>query len=1087
VQQGDATLNRMRFRLTLAILLTAALALLSLSSVAQSAAVKLIGYGTLRADFSPTGATFFCQDEQHADFLLGKLRADYTWDPQSGVQPIQLPNGAPALELRNAGSVLVFLRLGSTVRALTAATPAALAALMRSIPIPSTAVYQPSHPYPASLDYFDLNAVRISVTALKPNVLDKGPDAYSQQALAQEAGVWSALHIGMGANVRSFFATNNRIDGPPHTFPMDYEINLARKAGESVNVWFGPAGGPWWFRNYFPDQVDRSEGIWGWQKAPSSQGAVYPSLTMDDAARAYVDRNDLDLLHNIQATAGDSLSSIRIATGRPGDEMAFHAFSNELMNRSPADFQGFRQWLQTTPHLDLASLGQRWFGDPAHYHSWAGVTPPSIYEFFGDLGNDTFDLDHDWLWHPEDGASDQQAWSLPSFQPASDWTTIDLAPSERQLLLLSGTREAMQHGAANPDAWWFRKQFSASAWLAAHHGKPVYLVVEANTVNRNPIQIYLNGSSLPIAPPAPDSRGWIAIDITSHLTDGPNLLAVRLSRDALIRGHVFLTATQPRGYPYLGPQANARWIDLRDWLADKIIDGYARIAAPILAEDPDVPVLLVPGSDWSSANRFLPLKLASGFSAIHDTGSEASYRPHMPGLGYVIGTYASSEESNTTDDPQRLSQELAWFLLNGVSEHNYVPNADVYLPVEQKTKWFSNNARLLQLLGKALWVKPSIAILRSSTKELYLPNTNYVYAWDLGRGDLQTTHRNNVYATEAELKAGLVDPYPVLIDANSIVMDPATVAAIERYVRAGGTFIAVPGTGRNDPLHPDTWPISSLTGFKVLGERGHQSITVDPANPILKAFAGKTFAGEGYGGPSVALGSQAPGTSAIARWQDGSIAIGLRTLGKGRVIVLGSTFWRSNARPQPASPSLQTSFLNDLLAGLNVQADVDCDSDRIWTRRQITKNGLADWIFAYNPDLLQSAAAFTKKAVPLIVVTDKSKAAFVITSTVAHKDLSGGQPTVVVNNSNTNATNGNATGGGTPGSRVSDAMQQGYAAGAAERRALGETSSSIAVVDSQSTQIVFAYAAGKMGTNQLQKTAEDCANHLKKFIEKPKK
>lgn len=132
------------------------------------------------------------------------------------------------------------------------------------------------------------------------------------------------------------------------------------------------------------------------------------------------------------------------------------------------------------------------------------------------------------------------------------------------------------------------------------------------------------------------------------------------------------------------------------------------------------------------------------------------------------------------------------------------------------------------------------------------------------------------------------------------------------------------------------------------------------------------------------------------------------------------------------------------------------------------------------------AAALTKKHVSLIVVADKDKAEYIITSTVAHKDLSGGQPAVVVNNSNTNVGIGNAT-GDTPGASVRNAMQSGYAAGAAQRRALGETSASIAILDLQTSQIVFAYSAGKMGTNQLQKTAEDCAKHLKEFIEKSEK
>lgn len=118
------------------------------------------------------------------------------------------------------------------------------------------------------------------------------------------------------------------------------------------------------------------------------------------------------------------------------------------------------------------------------------------------------------------------------------------------------------------------------------------------------------------------------------------------------------------------------------------------------------------------------------------------------------------------------------------------------------------------------------------------------------------------------------------------------------------------------------------------------------------------------------------------------------------------------------------------------------------------------------------AAAFIKEHVPLVVVADKDKAEYIITSTVAHKDLKGSQSPVIVNNSDTDAFN--------------LGWQQGQA-NAAAKRALGETSASIALIDPRSSQVIFAHAAGKTGTNQLQKTAEDCANHLKKFIEKPGK
>jgi len=131
------------------------------------------------------------------------------------------------------------------------------------------------------------------------------------------------------------------------------------------------------------------------------------------------------------------------------------------------------------------------------------------------------------------------------------------------------------------------------------------------------------------------------------------------------------------------------------------------------------------------------------------------------------------------------------------------------------------------------------------------------------------------------------------------------------------------------------------------------------------------------------------------------------------------------------------------------------------------------------------AAALLKKHVPLVVVMDKDKADYIITSNVSHNAPS--TPAVVVSNSATATVNE----GESPNQQ---AWNQGWELGsqrAAERRAahaaLGSTSASIAIVDPRSSQIVFAYSAGKAGTNQFQKTAEACAKSLKEFIEKSEK
>jgi hypothetical protein len=133
------------------------------------------------------------------------------------------------------------------------------------------------------------------------------------------------------------------------------------------------------------------------------------------------------------------------------------------------------------------------------------------------------------------------------------------------------------------------------------------------------------------------------------------------------------------------------------------------------------------------------------------------------------------------------------------------------------------------------------------------------------------------------------------------------------------------------------------------------------------------------------------------------------------------------------------------------------------------------------------AAAIVKKHVPLVVVKDKAE--YIITSNVSHQISS--QPEVVVNDSsvNKNAVNSTNVNNGNNG-----AFESGWAQGAesarerrARKEALGSTSVSIAVVDPRSSQIVFAYSAGKAGSNQFEKTAEACAKSLKEFIEKSEK
>jgi len=88
-------------------------------------------------------------------------------------------------------------------------------------------------------------------------------------------------------------------------------------------------------------------------------------------------------------------------------------------------------------------------------------------------------------------------------------------------------------------------------------------------------------------------------------------------------------------------------------------------------------------------------------------------------------------------------------LLNGQGHHNFYYSAIDYMRLEEKTGWFSHNRRLLELIGKASWRRPAVAVFRSARNDLYFPE-GMREGSDPGRGMLQAAHYANVYVTRRD-------------------------------------------------------------------------------------------------------------------------------------------------------------------------------------------------------------------------------------------------------------------------------------------------------------------------------------------------
>ena len=259
----------------------------------------------------------------------------------------------------------------------------------------------------------------------------------------------------------------------------------------------------------------------------------------------------------------------------------------------------------------------------------------------------------------------------------------------------------------------------------------------------------------------------------------------------------------------------------------------------------DIPLLFCPGSSLELSDQFLGLKRELGIAAIHFTGGGSSYMPWWPGIGYVWGAYGTSEEGGTITDPHALDNELAWMLLNGQGHHNYYYSAIDCMRVEEKTGWFSRNRRLLELVGKASWRRPSVAVFRSARNELYFPEGESRNGSDAGMGGLQAAHYANVYVTEAEIRAGLVRDYPVIIDAGNAVIDEARSTlwpAMSATAEPSWPSRTRPARVCWSPTHGRS---RGLTGMRVLGTRENMRLTIAADSQHLPHLAGAAFQGDG--------------------------------------------------------------------------------------------------------------------------------------------------------------------------------------------------------------------------------------------------
>ncbi len=912
-------------------------------------ASDLRGFGKVSATFSAGRAEFVCQSRRKANILQGKLLADMFWDaarkdripvviPQRMRENLTIAKRHILIYVWPPYGAIVVGRVGPKVIAVGADTVAALRRTLTGQHWWRTAGvrFQAGKPYPIYLDFYDLRAFKSYTAAMTSS---------PSFSLASHWRFIKKFGLGGIAIQAPSWDFDNPAPGVMEWADSDYEVRQAQREHGLIVPSIGGSEMPFWAYDQFTRDMMQSAptallGAWCYA---GLAGGHY--LSWWASPKAYA-ATKLAFLKQVMRRyrSSPAVGGWQIYGGAPGAENNFHYGTDIYWDYSACGEAGFRHWLKAVKGYSLQTLGRRWHGSPTYFKSWNQVHVPSRMALFGQLNSSCLMVRH-WSWQL---AETGKTWVPPTSK--AGWVKIHLPPAQMETLLPWKTS-------------FYKARFNAAGWLAKNSGKAVYLVVHPMTAwGQKGCGVWLNGRYLGTfkgrTEGSPDRD--FDVEVTKSLASGVNRLILLIpgtKRHASYLGSggklmaAFFTTHKPQRYPDMGPYLNARWVDLEAWQAYSIHHALVPLLELARREDPNRPMGIAAQTTGGVTNGTVALARRYRLS-VQFTGGGPWYYPWNSGMGYVAGFYGTTEPGGTLNATS-LSQMTGDVLLDGDGNVDLFQFLDDYEKLQQKTHWFTKNQRLIQLFGKYRRAKPSIVLMRSG-RNLALGNS-LPWFWDLGRGELQQAGYDNVYATPRMVTQGLCNSYPVVMDAATVFMSRRTVAGLKKYVRQGGTFIAIQCTGRDTYLRPNTWPISALTGFQVVATHPTGNIRFGRALPILANWRGKVFNGTGpgiTGSAGIGLKPVAPGSIALAKWANGTVAIGYRKIGKGRVIVLGSSFWRNQAADVGgwwrAPQGLEEEFLHDLFLSLGIRRNALAENPDVWAREMITKNGLQTWLLAYN-------------------------------------------------------------------------------------------------------------------------------------------
>ncbi len=635
-----------------------------------------------------------------------------------------------------------------------------------------------------------------------------------------------------------------------------------------------------------------------------------------------------------------------------------HGDYTVFLEYGPLVDRSFREFLKER-YGTLDAVSQRYFGRPGALKSWEQLRLPTIADFNG-WGRRLLDLAGEWRigylklkGNRTAGFSGVNAdWKLDAepapaefYQPGTDdskWPVIRQMPGSDQTLLLPKQPAVLRRH------FTLKQKPRGRVWL--------YLW-DLNQGTGDTVEVHLNGKKIATDTIKHNVPHWGAYEVTDALKAGDNLLALRLPKGAICY-QVYLSSAEPRAYPYLTPAQNALWVDFSDWQGWSRSRAVQLGVAAIREVEPNKPIVSMSPDHYTNQLREIARKYGMHF---HNTGyMSAIFAEYLPMLMRGADLPFTLEPGGPASNLMEFKKFTGLYLVSGLNAvHYFIHVGNIYwnTPIRE---YFEQILPALRLLGRQHQEKSDIAVLFDSDINAllgypWLADGNVAYpsgywVWRFNETLLRDFPTDGL--VPADFTNGLADKYKVVIDANNTVMRPETVKGIEQWVRNGGIFVAMTQTGRHLPERADSWPAQAFTGFVADSltryDANNNPETREDFGPVKgqKIFDPAKYR-EWMPGDGAKLKSVAPDTEALFRWRDGSVAVGLRRLGKGYVVTFGVR--------TPTYEALTRQLLVDLLNWAKARP-LELVAERpLVPKHYVSNNGLYDVWVLWNEDGNRSA------------------------------------------------------------------------------------------------------------------------------------